>query len=567
MIRGLMTSIQLPLGLASDQAVDLRELESDANYGEVFTRRWVVEMILDLCGYTADRDLAGSVLVDPACGDGAFVLPVLDRLIESCAVNGRPLAEISNAVRAYDLQSRHITSLRAQVVERLESAGLELSRADSIAEVWISHADFLRTWHEPESVDFAVGNPPYIRPEDLPPALLAEYRAICRTMGGRADIYIGFFEFGLRMLRPGGVLGFICADRWMRNAYGNKLRSLVSSEFSMEAVVEMHDVDAFADKVAAYPAVTVIRRGPQAEPVVVSTTGDFDEWAAAAVVEWTMANGHANGASSLPHGTEIARLPRWFEGTASWPTGTPQRLRLLERLEERLNPIETPQTRIGIGVATGADSVFITDQSDLVEQDRMVPLLMTSDIASGETEWSGRHLINPWAGPGRLVNLEEFPRLRHHFEAHQDELGGRYVARNNGSDWYRTIDPVHADLTPKPKLLFPDMKLFSHPVLDGGGFYPHHNLYYVTSTEWDLKVLGGLLLSRVAQFFIESYAVRMRGGTLRFQAQYLRRIRVPDPHTLTKKVEEDLRAAFASRDVDRATTAALTAYEVDRLPD
>jgi hypothetical protein len=386
-------------------------------------------------------------------------------------------------------------------------------------------------------------------------------------MSGRADIYIGFFEFGLRMLRPGGVLGFICADRWMRNAYGSKLRSMVSSEFSMEAVVEMHDVDAFADRVAAYPAVTVMRRGPQAEPVVVSTTGDFDELAAAAVIEWTMANGHANGASSLPQGTEIARLPRWFEGAASWPTGTPQRLQLLEELEERLSPIETPQTRIGIGVATGADSVFITEQPDLVEQDQMVPLLTTSDIASGETECSGRYLINPWAGPGRLLNLEEFPRLRTHFEAHRDELGGRYVARNNGSDWYRTIDPVHTDLTPKPKLLFPDMKLFSHPVLDEGGFYPHHNLYYVTSTEWDLKVLGGLLLSRVAQFFIESYAVRMRGGTLRFQAQYLRRIRVPSPEALEKEVEEDLREAFTSRDVDRATTAALTAYEIDRLPD
>ena len=85
-----MTSTQFPLELASDQAVDLRELESDANYGEVFTRRWVV---LDLCGYTTDRDLAGMVLADPACGDGAFVLPVLDRLIESCASHGRPLAE------------------------------------------------------------------------------------------------------------------------------------------------------------------------------------------------------------------------------------------------------------------------------------------------------------------------------------------------------------------------------------------------------------------------------------------------------------------------------------------
>src|SRR5690606_33549921 len=87
--QALMSLSQLSLNLTPEAAVDLRELESDANYGEVFTRRWVVEMILDLCGYRPDRDLADTALVDPACGDGAFILPVLDRLIESCSANGR----------------------------------------------------------------------------------------------------------------------------------------------------------------------------------------------------------------------------------------------------------------------------------------------------------------------------------------------------------------------------------------------------------------------------------------------------------------------------------------------
>src|SRR5437764_1386986 len=84
-------------------------------------------------------------------------------------------------------------------------------------------------------------------------------------------------------------------------------------------------------------------------------------------------------------------------------------------------------------------------------------------------------------------------------------------------------------LAGRPKLLLPDMQMTIHRFLDEGGLYPHHNLYYVVSDVWDLRVLGGLLLSRVAQAFIEAYAVRMRGGTLRFQAQYLRRIRVPRP--------------------------------------
>ncbi len=37
-----------------------------------------------------------------------------------------------------------------------------------------------------------------------------------------------------------------------------------------------------------------------------------------------------------------------------------------------------------------------------------------------------------------------------------------------------------------------------------------------------------VLSSRLAHAFIAAYSPRMRGGNLRFQAQYLRRIRIPD---------------------------------------
>lgn len=562
-----MSLAQLSLNVGPQLTVDLRDYDPEPNFGDVFTLRWVVEMILDLCGYTADQDLAAMRLVDPACGDGAFVIPVLDRLIESCLASGRPLTDIRGAVRAYDLQLRHVVTARTLVTARLEEAGLPNREAASIAGDWIRHSDFLRMWHEPESVDFVVGNPPYIRPEDLAADLLAAYRAACRTMTGRADIYIGFFEFGLRLLKKNGVLGFICADRWMRNAYGKKLRGLISARFCMDVVVEMHDVDAFAEKVAAYPAVTIVRHSGQKPPLVVKTTKEFDKAAADSVVQWSQENRKAVGPAQLPAGAAVARLPRWFVGEASWPTGSPSRLQLLESLEDRFGPLETTDTRIGIGVATGSDSVFITEDCNIVERDRLVPLLMTSDIASGKADWAGRYLVNPWAGKGRLVDLDDYPKLGSYFEGHREELGRRYIARKNATAWYRTIDPVNSELTSKPKLLFPDMKMFSQPVLDDGGFYPHHNLYHVTSIEWDLRVLGGLLLSAVAQLFIESYAVRMRGGTLRFQAQYLRRIRVPDPTSLSVEISRGLALAFTSGDAERATMLALDAYGIKYLPE
>ena len=82
------------------------------------------------------------------------------------------------------------------------------------------------------------------------------------------------------------------------------------------------------------------------------------------------------------------------------------------------------------------------------------------------------------------------------------------------------------------------MRATINPVLEPGGHYPHHNLYYIVSDKWDLEVLGGLLLSTIGQAFVEAYCVRMRGGTLRFQAQYLRQIRVPQPDSIRAPVAD-----------------------------
>jgi adenine-specific DNA-methyltransferase len=105
-----------------------------------------------------------------------------------------------------------------------------------------------------------------------------------------------------------------------------------------------------------------------------------------------------------------------------------------------------------------------------------------------------------------------------------------------------------------------------YPVLDDGQAYPHHNLYYVVSDKWNMKVLGGLILSDLANAFIEAYAVKMRGGTLRFQAQYLRRIRVPHLDDITEADRAELIEAFDRRDTEQATRVALRLYNLAELP-
>jgi len=264
----------------------------------------------------------------------------------------------------------------------------------------------------------------------------------------------------------------------------------------------------------------------------------------------------------------VARFPDWFKGTEPWPCSSPEALKLLKHLEATCFPLEckTTRTKIGIGVATGADRVFITAEKPNIESDRILPLAMASDLKDGRVKWSGHCLANPWNGRG-LVDLDAYPLFESFLRPHHELLSGRHTAKKDRADnWHKTIDRVNLGLVKKHKLYIADIKERLLPALDLGKTYPLHNLYWITSETWDLRVLGALLMSAVGEFFIRCYGVRMRGGYLRFQAQYLRRIRVPDPHNISLKLAETLSHAFDIQDFGLATVAALEAYGLDQLP-
>jgi hypothetical protein len=533
-----------------------------SNHGEVFTRRWVVEFILDLVGYRSGKDLGSKVIVEPACGAGAFLIPVLERLLESCRVHGHDIAYRTGAVRAFDLLESNVELTRKAVMQLLVEEGCSIDLSESLAETWVTTADFLLTDHESFPADFVVGNPPYIRLEDVPRHLTDAYRRACPTMRGRSDIYVGFLEVGMRILRPDGRLGFICADRWMHNDYGSALRDLITSEYAIESIVSMHDVDAFEDEVSAYPAVVVIRNGPQEAVRVVNATAGFEEDESRAVTRWI----------ETPHlrlmldNAEGTRINSWFTGTDLWPSGNNARKQLVADLEHRFSPLEDPDTgtRVGIGVATGCDDVYVVADTDLVEPERLLPLVLARDTAAGAVDWSGQYLVNPWGDDG-LIDLHAYPRLKIYLEEHEERLRNRHVAKRRPESWYRTIDRVDPKLRARPKLLLPDIKARSNPVFDDGSLYPHHNLYFVVSEQWDLEVLGGLLLSDLANALIGAYCVKMRGGTYRFQAQYIRKMRVPDLSAIDRPTQHGLVEAFRLRNVDAATDLACSVYKVDPL--
>jgi hypothetical protein len=483
---------------------------------------------------------------------------MIERLIASCKRLRLPVSRCQGSLVAYELDVASADRARALAVERLTGCGVEYSIAEMLAGAWVRTGDYLLEARSLEA-DFVIGNPPYVRLEDIPAETASLYREIYATMRGRADLYVGFFEAALWQLKPNGVCAFICADRWMRNQYGAELRELVTSAYSVDVILEMHNADAFHDEVDAYPAITVIRHKGQGPAVVASADADAVNTKPQVLAAMLQATGRRE-APTLPGGLKTALIEKWFKGSDPWPCHSPEQLALLRKMEDKFLALESG-AKVGIGVATGNDDVFITTDTGLVEPSRLLKLALARDIGGGKLEWSGHYLVDPWNSKG-LVDLETYPRLKEYFEKHGAALKRRHTAKNNRAGWYKTIDRVTHTLTAKPKLYIPDIKNILDPVLDCGETYPHHNLYFIESDTWNLEVLGGLLLSAMGQFFVASYGVRMRGGYWRFQAQYLRRIRVPDPKAISKVHAKELVEAFRQRDRKRATLTAIELYGI-----
>jgi methylase of polypeptide subunit release factors len=522
--------------------VDWREVWQDhaetESVGAIFTKPEIVNLILDLAGYSpAEARLIEQRVLEPSCGDGAFILAVVTRMIESETTHAGVIewdqGGFDDALRAVDINTVSVRAARTLVSRILIEAGCPQPRATELAQKWVIQSDFLlKEWDE--RFDLVVGNPPYVRIENLPKRVLERYRSEFSTLTDRADLYVAFFEQGLRLLSSRGTLAYITANRFTKNTYGAGLRKLITDSFRVRFYVNLEHTQPFLTHVSAYPAIVVVDR-QRGRSTKAGTLEDVESETLEKVRRQSF--GRA--------GKVIESFRSWFPEGAPWSTTSAKEQASLSRLAATLPTLElsAPGTRVGIGVATGADKVFVLEKKhEEIEESRQIPLLMASNVYNDRLDWSGRYLVNPFVdeGNGNLVELSDYPGLAEYLQANFEALHRRHVAKARPRSWYRTIDRIWPDLVHRPKLVIPDIQGSTVIGYDDGQFYPHHNLYWITSESWPLLALKAMLRSSIVYEQVRAYSVQMRGGSVRFQAQTLRKIRLPFLKELSDSLLERL---------------------------
>src|SRR5699024_10405799 len=103
---------------------------------------------------------------------------------------------LKGSIRAVELHKETFYKTRDLIINKLINEGASESEAKQLVESWLIQGDFLLE-NQTEMFDYIIGNPPYLRQEVIPKALLQEYRLRYKTMFDRADIYIAFIERSL----------------------------------------------------------------------------------------------------------------------------------------------------------------------------------------------------------------------------------------------------------------------------------------------------------------------------------------------------------------------------------
>ncbi len=479
--------------------------KSGRNHGEVFTHNRIVDYLLDEVNYKAHLNLRHIQILEPSSGTGSFATEITKRLFESSLLFGFSFIEAFEAnVRFVELNEDHYTKLAAQLEEMIFSFGIGYNIKHSKT---VINGDFL-TLDFDNNFDCIVGNPPYIRHELIPTQLKELYKSRYETFKYRADLYILFFERSLQLLNKNGILSFICSNRWLYNQYGQLLRDKIAKSYHLQKLLNMEKTSPFDENVIAYPSITTIVNSCSENQTLFYETDvkdiDLDS-------------------------IRFSKVPT--PTNDSW-----QSLFLTYNLEHyALTGILTQNFEIGIGVATGADKVFIKKEEEVssIERSRLLPIVTANDLTDTGINWERKYLLNPYEN-GILCNLDNYPNFKQYLESQKEILLKRHTVQKNLSKWYKTIDNIKPNLIHKPKLLLPDIAGINRLIIDEGHYYPHHNLYYILGeTVSDLKILACILMSDFIRKQLSQIGICMNGGLPRFQAQTLKKLRIPNISTLS----------------------------------
>lgn len=526
----------------------------EVGLGQVFTPPVLVDFILDQAGYVASAGISEKPLLEPACGEGAFLVAAARRLADALDVTDGKLTRKANAQRltavlasnlwAIDIDVKAVRAARRALRAFLyEHTGVPPAE-DAFAENILA-ADFLLDDEILElppitekRLQFVIGNPPYVPTT----ALSLEHKDLLRerfsTANGRIDLYGLFIERAIALLPERGLLSFIVPDKFLHSQTARSLRALMLSSGALHSIACFESHKVFSDA-ATVPCVFSFERG---------TSKD-----AFRALDCEYLNG------SVPAHVVVNRddrLPTTRLKSGAWRVRSHELESIAEAVSAGHPKLGALAVRISAGLATGRDSVYVVsaDVARRLDRELLHPAVRGRDLAPLAIDDSNLSVLLPFTfskNRSALVNIRDYPRTHRYLKEFQVDLKARHCVRTWAKAWFDIHDPVLENITCLPKVLVPDIAAGPRFVFDEGRRCPLHSAYYIVPKGIDGHYLAAILNSRPIEFLIRMRAPVVKDGFNRYRRQFLVDLPIPivDEETRAQVVETADRKCFDELDV------------------
>lgn len=472
-------------------------------------------------------ELATIRLLDPACGSGAFLIQSFDQLHAAYEASNDRLFELRGHRTLFDLDRQILQNnlygvdLNEEAIEicklslwiKTAQRGKILTSLDHtirvgnsiVSDPTIDPVAF--DWESafPEvfaagGFDVVVANPPYVRQELLSP-IKPYLEANYKTYHGMADLYVYFYELGLRLLKPGGLLCFVVTNKWMKASYGEPLRRHFTKQAWVESVVDFgHAKQIFTDA-DVFPSI-IVARHPDKRPKPTTTR-------LCAIPREQLRIDDL----SRQIEREGVELPLSQLGTDAWQLESVEVTKLLGKIRQNGMPLaEYAGTKPLMGIKTGFNDAFLietTTKNKLVARDTrcaeiIKPYVRGQDIARWSPDWAGLWMIAikssenrdwPWSNSGEdaeAVFEKTYPAIYEHMKPLEAALRKR---QDKGRFWWELRSCAYWHEFDKSKIVYQEIQFHSCYSLDSTGQYGNNKTFFVPSGDlYLLAVLNSPLM-------------------------------------------------------------------------
>ncbi|WQX13684.1 class I SAM-dependent DNA methyltransferase [Helicobacter pylori] len=352
--------------------------------------------------------------------------------------------------------------------------------------------------------DCIIGNPPYIRQEqikDLKPLLEKQYQDFYNST---ADIYTYFFALAFHLLKDKGFSAFITSNKYARAKYGTKLREWLLKKTTIVSYMELNALKVFESAAVDTSIMNFIKQTPPKESVFKYYEPTLND---------------KENLKNTPH----LPMKQNALSTESFIFANATLLDLRDKIESVGTPLKDWDIQINYGIKTGANEAFIipTEKRDAIlnacktqeERERterlIKPILKGKDIKRYSYEWAHLWVINTHNGytsnlKSKIppIDIAKYPAIKAHLDAHYDAIATRC---DQGDTPYHLRNCAYLEDFEKEKIVYPETSQGAYFIYENSGIFLEKTAFMIVSDAYNLKLLTALLNSKLITFYFKNF--------------------------------------------------------------